>query len=78
MSNTTAPLSSFAPVKRACVAKASTVLLAVREDEIWRVQIVWPNGRLHYFGQFASEEDARAWISAHAWLTIVSKEKDDG
>jgi hypothetical protein len=26
-------------------------LLAVREGEIWRVQIVWPNGSVHYFGQ---------------------------
>jgi hypothetical protein len=60
------------------VARATTVLLVVREAEIWRVQIVWPNGRVHYFGQFASEKDARAWISAHAWLTVASKETDDG
>jgi hypothetical protein len=59
------------------VATATTVLLAVREGEIWRVQIVWPNGRVHYYGQFASEEAARAWISAHAWLTVVSEEKED-
>jgi hypothetical protein len=72
------PLLSFAPSERGRMPKATTVLFAVREGEIWRVQIVWPNGRVHYFGQFASEKDACAWISAHAWLTVVSTEKDDG
>jgi hypothetical protein len=37
---------------------------------IWRVQIVWPNGSIHYFGTFTSEESAVAWIKAHAWLTV--------
>jgi hypothetical protein len=68
----------FCPCEKgARVAKVTTVLFAVREGESWRVQIVWPNGRVHYFGQFASEKDARAWISAHAWLTVLSKKKDD-
>jgi hypothetical protein len=26
--------------------------------KIWRVQIVWPNGSLHYFGTFTSEQSA--------------------
>jgi hypothetical protein len=29
-----------------------TVLLQVQEGDIWRVQIVWPNGRVHYFWGF--------------------------
>jgi hypothetical protein len=33
------------------------------------VQIVWPNGKVNYVGNFTSEKDAIAWIDAHAWLT---------
>jgi hypothetical protein len=32
-----------------------TLLLPVQEGEIWRVQIVWPNGAVRYFGKFTSE-----------------------
>jgi hypothetical protein len=46
-----------------------TVLLAVQEGEIWRVQIVWPNGAVHHFGKFDSKEDADDWIAAHSRLT---------
>jgi len=45
-------------------------LFAVQEGEHWRVQIVWPDGRLHYFGRFTLKEDALAWIAAHEWLTL--------
>lgn len=53
---------------------ARTVLLAVREGRIWRVQIVWPNGSVHYFGKFNFEQEARAWVGAHAWLTAANNE----
>jgi hypothetical protein len=46
-----------------------TQLLPMQEGEIWRVQIVWPNGAVHYFGKFASKKDAVEWINAHARLT---------
>ena len=46
--------------------------------DIWRVQIVWPNGSVHYFGRFASKASAVEWISAHAWLTVRPKRRDDG
>ena len=45
-------------------------LFAVQEGERWRVQIVWPDNRVHYFGRFVSEQDALAWIAAHKWLTL--------
>ena len=47
-----------------------TSLFAVQEGEHWRVQIVWSNGRVHYFGRFTSKQDALAWIDAHVWLTL--------
>jgi hypothetical protein len=46
-----------------------TLLLPVQEGEIWRVQIVWPNGAVHYFGKFTSERDATDQINAHPRLT---------
>ena len=46
-----------------------TLLLPVQEGRIWRVQIVWPNGAVHYFGKFTSKRDATAWINAHPRLT---------
>ena len=54
---------------------ANTVLLALQEDSIWRVQIVWPNGSVHYFGKFSSEKDACEWIINHAWLTVPVTKK---
>jgi hypothetical protein len=47
----------------------SALLSPVQEGEIWRVQIVWPNGAVHYFGKFTSKKDAVAWINAHPNLT---------
>ena len=44
---------------------------------IWRVQIVWPNGSVHYFGTFTSNQSAVEWITAHAWLTVRPKRSDD-
>jgi hypothetical protein len=35
-----------------------TVLLPVQEGEIWRVQIAWLNGALHYFGKFTSKQQS--------------------
>ena len=41
----------------------------VQEGGIWRVQIVWPNRHVNYFGKFTSERDAIDWINAHPNLT---------
>jgi uncharacterized protein YbdZ (MbtH family) len=46
--------------------------------DIWRVQIVWPNGSVHYFGTFASKASAVDWVNAHAWLTVRPNRRDDG
>jgi len=50
--------------------RARTVLLPVKAGSIWRVQIIWPNGAVHYFGIFSSESDAARWIKDHSWLTV--------
>jgi hypothetical protein len=52
-----------------------TRLFAVQEGKHWRVQIVWPNGGVHYFGRFTSKKDALAWIAAHEWLTLAVQPK---
>ena len=41
----------------------------VQEGGIWRVQIVWHNRHVNYFGKFTSEQDAIDWINAHHNLT---------
>jgi hypothetical protein len=51
------------------MGEASTVLISVKEGDIWRVQIAWPNGAINYFGKFGSELEARKWISTHRRLT---------
>jgi len=51
-----------------------TVLLPRRKGNIWRVQIVWPNGAVHYFGKSVSEKDAVDWIAAHSRLTMLAEE----
>jgi hypothetical protein len=56
----------------------TTVLLPMQVCDIWRVQIVWPNGSVHYFGMFASKASGVEWITAHAWLTVRPKRHDDG
>jgi hypothetical protein len=48
---------------------ASTVLTSVKDGDLWRVQIVWPNGTTKYFGKFGAEQEASGWISRHRWLT---------
>jgi hypothetical protein len=53
----------------------AALLLPVQQADIWRVQIVWPNGAVRYFGKFASKKDANAWIKAHPWLTKPFAEK---
>jgi hypothetical protein len=57
-----------------------TVLLPVQEGDVWRVQIVWPNGQVHYFGRFAYKQYAVKWISAHQWLATskIQPPKDGG
>jgi hypothetical protein len=45
-----------------------TVLSPVQKGPIWRVRITWPNGHIHHFGKFTSDEDAKTWITAHPWL----------
>jgi hypothetical protein len=46
-----------------------TLLSPVQKGPIWRVRITWPTGTIHHFGKFASEKDARNWITARPWLT---------
>jgi hypothetical protein len=53
----------------AVMAKVHTILLPMQQGDIWRVQIVWPNGGVHYFGSFKSRKEAIGWITTHAWLT---------
>jgi uncharacterized protein YbdZ (MbtH family) len=57
--------------------RPTTVLLPMQVGSVWRVQIVWPNGSVHYFGTFTSRESAAAWITAHAWLTVQPKRLSD-
>jgi hypothetical protein len=45
--------------------------------QIWRVQIAWPNGSVHYFGKFASKLEAADWITRHSWLTAAAKAPPD-
>jgi hypothetical protein len=54
-----------------------TLLSPARKGEIWRVQIVWPNGNVHHVGKFASEKEAAKWILAHPRLTVPAKENHD-
>jgi len=51
------------------MGEASTVLISVKEGDLWRVQIAWPNGAINHFGKFGSELEARKWISTHRRLT---------
>jgi hypothetical protein len=53
----------------AVMAKVYTVLLPMQQGSIWRVQIVWPNGSVHYYGNFESKKQAVDWITAHDWIT---------
>jgi hypothetical protein len=56
---------------------AITVLLPVQVGDVWRVQIIWPNGSVHYFGRFAAKKAAVDWIAAHAWLMARPRLPDD-
>jgi hypothetical protein len=56
---------------------ATTVLLPTKVGKIWRVQIIWPNGSVHYFGNFPGHQDAANWISAHSWLIAAAKRETD-
>jgi hypothetical protein len=60
-------LSDF--VARIILAFMAAMLSPVQEGRVWRVQIVWPNGAVHYFGKFISEQEATDWINAHPRLT---------
>jgi hypothetical protein len=53
---------------------ASTFLMSIEEGDLWRVEIVWPNGTKRHFDKFGSEQEAEGWISAHCWLTERSME----
>jgi hypothetical protein len=46
----------------------STILSPAQRGTIWRVRIAWPNGQVHYFGEFTSEKEATTWIADHALL----------
>jgi hypothetical protein len=51
------------------MANVHTVLLAVQQGTIWRVQIIWPNGSVHYYGSFQAKQQALDWITTHDWIT---------
>jgi hypothetical protein len=52
-----------------------TLLSPVQKGGIWRVQIVWPNGTVRYFGKFSSHQDAASWIVSHPRLTMPVTEQ---
>jgi hypothetical protein len=52
----------------------ATLLSPVQEGGIWRVRIRWPNGTVHHFGKFDSEQEAIKWIDAHPQLTKLVTE----
>ncbi len=54
----------------------ATQLSPLREGDIWRVKIVWPNRAVHHFGKFISERDAIDWINAHPNLTKLEDTMD--
>ena len=33
------------------MGEASTYLISVKDGDLWRVQIAWPNGAINYFGK---------------------------
>jgi hypothetical protein len=45
---------------RIILVSISALLSPVQEGSIWRVKIGWPNGAVHHFGKFTSEQDAIA------------------
>ena len=55
--------------ERIILASMAAMLSRVQDGDIWRVQIVWPNGAVHHFGKFTSENDAIDWINVHPRLT---------
>jgi hypothetical protein len=57
--------------------RVTTVLLPMQVGSTWRVQIIWPNGSVHYFGTFESKKFALEWITAHSWLSVRPKPSDD-
>jgi hypothetical protein len=56
-------------VERIILTLMAALLSPLREGDIWRVRVVWPNRAVHYFGKFTSERDATDWINAHPRLT---------
>ncbi len=48
---------------------AGVLLVPVRQDDHWRVQLAWANGNNRYFGKFGSQLEAERWIAEHQWLT---------
>lgn len=54
-----------------------TELTAVEKRGTWTVRIAWPNGSIHYFGKFASKEEAAGWIKEHYWMTAKKIEDRD-
>jgi len=46
------------------------VLSSVRDGDIWRVQIIWPDNKMDLVGGFSSKGDAVNWIDRHAWWLI--------
>jgi hypothetical protein len=63
--------------RRQTTRRCDHVLLSMQVGEIWREQIVWPNGSVHHFVSFADGKAAVDWIAAHARLTARPKTPDD-
>ena len=55
----------------------SALLSPVQEGDLWRVKIVWPNGRHTLVGKFSSEKDTIDWINAHTNLTKPEDTMDE-
>jgi uncharacterized protein YbdZ (MbtH family) len=62
---------------RIIVASMAALLSPVQEGDLWRVKIVWPNGRHTLVGKFTSEQDAIDWINAHPQLTKPEDTMDE-
>lgn len=55
-------------VQQMILAFMAAILSSVKQGSVWHVRLAWPNGAVHYFGKFTSEQDAIDWIHAHPGL----------
>ena len=55
----------------------SVELLPVKRQSNWRIQMMWPNGKTRYFGNFSSKNEAARWVEGHTWLKTQVIDKDE-